>query len=192
MSPASLESHLRLYEGYVHKFNQMAQQLAALLANGPANFTLDTESLKTDMTFALSAIKNHELYFDNLSQPLPGETDQPTGALAEAIVKSFHSVPQYLVDLKQTANQGRGWAWTAYDLDHDYLVNYGSGTLNAIPVWNCVPILAIDLYGHAYFYDYGNNRLAYIESLMQGLNWEKISQKYLAAKKLAVQRLATV
>src|SRR5207237_4134321 len=131
-----------------------------------------------------SAIKNHELYFENLCHLPENAPDEPDGVLAEALVKSFHSIPQYMVDLKQTPNQARGWAWTAYDLDHDFLVNFGSGTLNSVPVWNCIPILAIDLYGHAYFYDYGSNRTAYIEALMGNLNWRAIGTRFEEAKSL--------
>ena len=51
-----------------------------------------------------------------------------------------------------------------------------------MPVWNTIPILAIDLYGHAYFYDFGNNKTAYIEAVMKSLNWTRIGQRLAAAR----------
>jgi len=176
LSKASLVSHFRLYAGYVEKYQELTRKLQAHRRLGPAAASFDAESLKTDITFALGAIKNHALFFENLKRR--GEAaDEPAGDLAAALVKSFHSVPQYLIDLKQTAQRGRGWAWTAYDLDNDFLFNYEASGQNGIPVWNSIPILAIDLFGHAYFYDYGNNRLAYIEAIMQSLDWRRIAAR---------------
>ncbi len=177
LSKAALKAHLRLYAGYVEKYNTLAEKLHSLQRRGPAAIA-DLGSLKGDITFALSAIKNHELYFDGLGI----EGQEPEGELAALIVKNFHSLPQYLVDLKQTALLARGWVWTAYDLDHGHLFNYDSGVQGGLPVWNTIPILAIDLYGHAYFYDFGNNKTAYIEAVMKSLNWTRIGQRLAAAR----------
>jgi len=178
ISPTTRASHLSLYHGYVKKYAELSGRLSALQARGPSAIA-DISSLKGDITYALGAIKNHELYFDSLGP----ETDlEPAGKLAALIVKSFHSIPQYLVDLKQTALQGRGWVWTAYDLDQGMLFNYEAGASNGLPVWNAVPLLAIDLYGHAYFYDYGNNKGPYVESVMRGLRWGRIAERLAEAR----------
>jgi superoxide dismutase, Fe-Mn family len=187
VSPGAMASHLRLYEGYVQKYNQLVEKLRGTHARGPTGGGAgpDVDSLKTDLTFALAAIKNHELFFEGLAA---ADAQEPGGILAEAIVKSFHSVPQYLVDLKQAAQMARGWAWTAYDLDHDFIFNYSGGAQDAIPVWNSVPLVAIDVYGHAYFYDFGTNKLAYIESVMKSINWTKAGQRLVAARALRAIR----
>jgi superoxide dismutase, Fe-Mn family len=178
LSERSLREHYRLYEGYVAKYNSLMAKLRSIQAVGNIHADSDSESLKVDITFALGAIKNHELYFEILGN----DGDEPEGALAEEIAKSFHSVPQYLVDLKQTALMGRGWAWTAYDLDGHYLFNYEGGAHNGLPVWNSVPIVAIDLYGHAYFYDYGNNKVAYVEAAMKAISWTCVAKRLAAIK----------
>jgi len=178
LSERSFREHYRLYEGYVAKYNSLMAKLRSIRSVGQIHADSDTESLKVDITFALGAIKNHEVYFDILGN----QGDEPTGLLAEEIVKSFHSIPQYLVDLKQTAILGRGWAWTAYDLDQDSLFNYEGGAQNGMPVWNCVPIVAIDLYGHAYFYDFGNNKVAYVETVMKCISWKRVGERLTAVK----------
>lgn len=178
LSERSMRDHYRLYEGYVAKYNELIARLRGIHERAPLGSSGDNESLKVDITFALGAIKNHELFFDMLTSA----SDDPAGPLADEIAQSFKSVPQYLMDLKQTALAGRGWAWTAYDLDHHYLFNYEAGATNGLPVWNAVPILAIDLYGHAYFYDFGNNRVAYIETLMKSLNWQRIGERLAQVK----------
>jgi superoxide dismutase, Fe-Mn family len=174
LSPFTLTSHLALYEGYVRKYNELSAQLTTVYNRGPITSSFDGESLKSDLTFALGAIKNHELYFDILG---PETNDQPTGDLADALVSSFHSIPQYLADLRQTAQRARGWLFTAYDLDHGFLFNCDAAGQNGLPVWNATPILAIDLYGHAYFYDYGNNPQPYLEATLKCLHWPAIAQR---------------
>lgn len=195
LSKSAMESHLRLYEGYVQKYNELMEKLGLLQEMGPQRGGTgpDAESLKADVTFALGAVKNHELFFDVISPPPRAGNEEPSGALAECLVKSFHSLPQFLVDLKQTATLGRGWAFAAYDLEHDFLFNYQAGAQNGLPVTYSLPILAIDLYGHAYFYDFGNNRLAYVEAIMKSLNWEKVGERLATAKTIraAVQTIPT-
>jgi Fe-Mn family superoxide dismutase len=189
ISKGAMDSHVRLYEGYVGKYNQLSEKLKGLQARGPMNGGVgpDSESVKCDLTFALAAIKNHELFFENLSPPV---AEEPSGPLADALVKSFHSIPQYLVDLKQSCQTARGWAWTAYDMDHDFIFNYGGGSQDSLPVWNSVPILAVDLYGHAYFYDYGNNKIAYVESIMKSIRWEKVAQRLHAAHAIRARAMS--
>ncbi len=178
LSERSIREHCRLYEGYVTKYNELMAKLRNIQRLGHLQADADTESLKVDITFALGAIKNHEVFFDNLGN----EGDEPAGELAEEIARSFNSIPQYLVDLKQTATMGRGWAWTAYDLDLGHLFNYEAGAQNGMPVWSCIPIVAIDLYGHAYFYDFGNQKMAYIEAVMKAISWKRVGDRFAKIK----------
>jgi Fe-Mn family superoxide dismutase len=178
LSERSVREHYRLYEGYVDKYNELMKKLRGIQSLGHIHADSDSESLKVDITFALGSIKNHEVYFDILGN----DEEPPTGDLAAEIIKSFHSVPQYLVDLKQTALMGRGWAWTGYDLDQEELFNYEGGAHNGMPVWNCVPIVAIDLYGHAYFYDYGHNKVGYVEAAMKAISWKRVGARLAALK----------
>ena len=53
---------------------------------------------------------------------------------------------------------GRGWAWTAYDWDEGRLFNYVGDAQNTFPVWNATPLVALDVYEHAYFLDYQTDR----------------------------------
>ena len=53
---------------------------------------------------------------------------------------------------------GRGWAWTAYDWDEGRLFNYIGDAQNTFPVWNATPLVALDVYEHAYFLDFQTDR----------------------------------
>ena len=66
---------------------------------------------------------------------------------------------------------GRGWAWTAFDWDEGRLFNYVGDAQNTFPVWNATPLVALDVYEHAYFLDYQTDRAAYIEAFLRNLDW---------------------
>jgi Fe-Mn family superoxide dismutase len=65
----------------------------------------------------------------------------------------------------------RGWAWTAYDWDERRLFNHIGDAQNTFPVWNATPLVALDVYEHAYFLDYQTDRASYIEAFLNNLDW---------------------
>jgi Fe-Mn family superoxide dismutase len=76
---------------------------------------------------------------------------------------------------------GRGWAWTAYDWDEGRLFNYIGDAQNTFPVWNATPLVALDVYEHAYFIDFGTDRAGYIDAFFNNLDYDVVSdwaQKY--------------
>ena len=75
-----------------------------------------------------------------------------------------------------TGLSARGWAITAYDFKDKKLHIYGADAQNVGAVWGAVPIIAIDVYEHAYFIDYGTGRKAYLEAFFRNLDWNYASQ----------------
>ncbi|HXY16994.1 MAG TPA: Fe-Mn family superoxide dismutase, partial [Gaiellaceae bacterium] len=131
----------------------------------------ELRALKVDLTFAIGGIKNHELYFEHLG----GEGGDPDGAVGGLIVRDFGSVEAWRFDLKATGIAGRGWAWTAYDWDEGRLFNYIGDAQNTFPVWNATPLVALDVYEHAYFLDYQTDRGSYIDAFFQNLDWSVVN-----------------
>jgi Fe-Mn family superoxide dismutase len=70
---------------------------------------------------------------------------------------------------------GRGWAWTAYDWDEGRLFNYIGDAQNTFPVWNATPLVALDVYEHAYFLDYQTDRAGYIDAFLRNLDWSVVN-----------------
>ena len=58
-----------------------------------------------------------------------------------------------------------------YDWDEGRLFNYIGDAQNTFPVWNATPLVALDVYEHAYFLDYQTDRAAYIEAFLRNLDW---------------------
>jgi superoxide dismutase, Fe-Mn family len=167
ISRASVEAHYKLYQGYVTKRNEILQKLGEIDLASANQVYSDVRALKVDLTFALGGVKNHEIYFDHLG----GGGGDPGGAIRELIERDFGSVEAWRTDLKATGMAGRGWAWTAYDWDEQRLFNYLGDAQNTFPIWNATPLVALDVYEHAYFLDYQTDRATYIEAFLRNLDW---------------------
>ena len=72
---------------------------------------------------------------------------------------------------------GRGWAWLAFDWETLQFDTYLGDAQNTFPVWNASPVVALDVYEHAYFADFGTDRGAYIDSFMRNLDWATITAR---------------
>jgi superoxide dismutase, Fe-Mn family len=167
ISRATVEAHYKLYQGYVAKRNEILARLAEVDLTKANQVYSDIRALKVDLTFAIGGIKNHELYFEHLGGH-GGDPDGPIGALVR---RDFGSIDAWRADLKATGMAGRGWAWTAYDWDEQRLFNYVGDAQNTFPIWNATPLVALDVYEHAYFLDYQTDRGSYIDAFLNNLDW---------------------
>jgi Fe-Mn family superoxide dismutase len=176
------DEHYKLYQGYVNKANEIREKLAALDKDpAKANQTYsDIRVLKVEYTFALGGVKNHELYFDILG----GKGGAPTGPVAEWINKYFGSYEAWAQDLKATGIAARGWVWLALDHDDGSLFNYIGDAQNTFPIWNATPILALDTYEHAYYYDFQTARAKYIDAFLQTIDWDAVNARLEQALKM--------
>lgn len=119
---------------------------------------------------------NHQLFFEQL---LPTEhAKQPSGELQFLIEQSFGSFDAFCDQMTQAALSlfGSGWVWLALDAD---------GVLHILSLPNAdnplrhslQPILTFDIWEHAYYLDYQNNRAEYIHNLWLLTNWHVVSQR---------------
>jgi len=171
ISRASVEAHYKLYQGYVNKRNEILGKLAEIDLSAANQVYSEIRALKVDLTFAVGGIKNHELYFAHLG----GGGGDPTGSFGALVKRDFGSIAEWRADLKATGMAGRGWAWTAYDWDEGHLFNYIGDAQNTFPVWNATPLVALDVYEHAYFLDYQTDRASYIDAFFDNLDWDVVN-----------------
>ncbi len=174
ISRKTMEEHYKLYQGYVNKSNEILGLLQAADPSKGNQIYSEIRVLKHELSFAVGGVKNHEIYFDNLG----GSGGRPGGELLAALEKNFGGFENWSADLKGTGLAARGWVWLAYDRDTKTLFNYLGDAQNTFPVWNAVPILALDTYEHAYFIDYAVNRAAYIDAFLKNIDWPSIEERY--------------
>jgi superoxide dismutase, Fe-Mn family len=171
ISRESVEAHYKLYQGYVSKRNEILGKLAAVDLASANQVYSEIRALKVDLTFAIGGVKNHEIYFEHLG----GTGGDPADAFADLLKRDFGSVAEWKADLKATGMAGRGWAWTAYDWDEGRLFNYLGDAQNTFPVWNATPLVALDVYEHAYFIDFATDRAAYIDAFFNNLDYDVVN-----------------
>jgi Fe-Mn family superoxide dismutase len=127
---------------------------------------------------------NHNLYWEIMS---PDGGGKPSGELADAIDKAFGSFESFKDEFsKAGATQfGSGWAWLCVKeggaLDVCSTPNQDNPVM---PKVGCggTPILGMDVWEHAYYLKYQNQRPAYIEAFFNVINWEEVSRRYSEAK----------
>jgi Fe-Mn family superoxide dismutase len=171
ISRESVEAHYKLYQGYVAKRNEILGKLAEVDLAAANQVYSEIRALKVDLTFAIGGVKNHEIYFEHLG----GGGGDPEGLVGDLIARDFGSAANWRADLKATGMAGRGWAWTAYDWDEQRLFNYVGDAQNTFPIWNATPLVALDVYEHAYFLDYQTDRASYIDAFFDNLDWAVVN-----------------
>jgi Fe-Mn family superoxide dismutase len=171
ISRETVEAHYKLYQGYVNKRNEILGALDGIDLASANQVYSELRALKVDLTFAIGGIKNHELYFEHLG----GHGGDPAGVFGSLVKRDFGSIEAWRADLKATGIAGRGWAWTAYDWDEGRLFNYIGDAQNTFPVWNATPVVALDVYEHAYFIDFATDRGAYIDAFFNNLDYDVVN-----------------
>ncbi|PIP62528.1 superoxide dismutase [Candidatus Roizmanbacteria bacterium CG22_combo_CG10-13_8_21_14_all_35_9] len=177
ISKKTVEEHLKLYQGYVNKYNEIQEKLSALKDDDYAKANQvfsNIRELKVELSFAWGGVVNHEIYFSHLG----GKGGKPAGKLLKQIKKDFSSFENYKKDLKATGISARGWVFTGWNKREGRLFNYLSDSQNTYMMWGVRPILALDTYEHAYFIDYGVNRGSYIDAFFENLDWSLIEKRF--------------
>ncbi len=174
ISKRTMTEHYTLYQGYVKKWNEIVDKLKAADMSAANQVYSDFRALSVEMSFALSGIKNHEVYFGHLG----GDGAPPTGSFAGQIDTDFGSFDQLKKILSAAGMSARGWAWLVWDRDLQRLLVIVGDTQNTYLNWNAAPLVALDVYEHAYFIDYGAARAAYIESFFNNIDWSVAAKSF--------------
>ncbi|HRZ77597.1 MAG TPA: superoxide dismutase, partial [Bacteroidales bacterium] len=129
---------------------------------------------------------NHNLYWKVMSPKGGGE---PTGELAQAIVRDFGSFENFKdAFAKAGATRfGSGWAWLCAEADGKLSVcstaNQDNPWMDVVKDCNGTPILGMDVWEHAYYLLYQNRRPDYINAFFNVIDWEVVGQYYAAVRK---------
>ena len=123
ISRASMEAVYSAYLEHVDRRNELVRELAAADLAAANQVYSEVRELKLELSFAISAIKNHELFFEQLG----GAGGDPRGRTARRIIRDFDSVEAWRADLIATAMASRAWTWTP----HTTGTSAGSSTTSA-------------------------------------------------------------
>ncbi|MGH8672810.1 MAG: Fe-Mn family superoxide dismutase [Burkholderiales bacterium] len=179
-----IESHYENnYGGAMRRLNAITAQLESLDPAKTPGYVIS--GLKREELVALNSTLLHELYFASL-----GGDGKPTSVLAEALARDFGSVDRWrseFMAMGAALGGGSGWVLLVYvprdkRLINQYAAEHSQGIAGGIP------ILALDMYEHAYHIDFGANAKAYIDAYMRNIDWSAATGRYEDALKVEPPR----
>jgi Fe-Mn family superoxide dismutase len=175
--------HDKHHAGYTRKLNNALDGHDDLQAHTIEELMTGIDNLPADVQTAVrnngGGYYNHRLFWTIMSPDGGGE---PTGALGEAIDEQFGSYDAFKDEFKSTATGqfGSGWGW---------LVAHPDGTLEVTSTPNQDnplmegkhPIMGVDVWEHAYYLKYQNERGTYVDHFWNVVDWDAVSANYEAA-----------
>jgi superoxide dismutase, Fe-Mn family len=161
------------YVGAVKRLTAIAAQLAELDFAKAPGFVIN--GLKREELVAMNSMILHEAYFDSL-----GGGGTAHGALADAIARDFGSVERWRAEFSamgKAEGGGSGWVLLMYSPRDKRLVNqWAADHTNAVAGGR--PVIALDMYEHAYHMDYGAKAGGYVDAFMEAINWDNAVKLY--------------
>ncbi len=174
MSLPLIESHYENnYGGAMRKLNAITDQLESMDFAKAPGYAL--AALKREQLVVLNSTLLHELYFSNL-----GGDGVPTAGMREALARDFGSYERWrdeFLAMGYALGGGSGWVLLTYVPRDGRLINQYAGE-HSQAVASGVPILALDMYEHAYHMDFGANAKAYAETFLRNVSWKVVQNLY--------------
>lgn len=175
-----IESHYENnYGGAMRRLNAITEQLESLDFEKAPGHVLN--GLKREQLVALNSTLLHELYFASL-----GGDGKPTKEMSEILARDFGSLDRWRAEFRAMGyalGGGSGWVVLAYVPRDGRLINqYASEHSQSVA--SGVPILALDMYEHAYHMDFGANAKAYVDTFFRNIDWPGLFQRYEDARKV--------
>jgi len=181
LSQKLIESHYENnYGGALRRLNAIAEKLEGLDFAATPGYVLN--GLKREELAALNSTLLHELYFASL-----GGDGKYTEAASQSLARDFGSADRWREEFVAMANAlggGSGWVllqWIPRDgrLANQYAAEHTQAVAGGIPV------LALDMYEHAYHIDFGANARAYVDAFMRNIDWKAVQARLDDARKVA-------
>ena len=166
--------HQNNYGGAVKRLNAIRAQLALLKFESAPGFQLN--GLKREELIAANSMVLHELHFNNLG----GDGKPMVPAMELALAANFGSVERWreeFVAMGKALGGGSGWVLLSFQPRDGSLVNQWASD-HAHALAGGVPLLALDMYEHAYHMDFGAQAGAWVDAFMQNINWAFVYEAY--------------
>ncbi len=180
ISAKNIEEHLKLYAGYVKHANLILEKIPEyegyVKEDAFAPYVIC--ELSRRFSFEYNGMRNHEIYFESLSGGANSLSNE--SPLKKAISEEWGSFDKWLERFKaMAATRGIGWAMLYYDKKDGRLLSSWVDEQHLGQLQNCAPILGLDMWEHAFVYDYPTSeKKKYIEVFFENLNWEVIEKNF--------------
>lgn len=185
ISEDTLINHYNNY--YLKYLNNLNNKLSTL--TNLQNLSLDellfnpnlipNEAVK-DILYNAGGVYNHQIYFESLSP----NSNLKENSIKQKLESTYGSIENFNETFIKTANNFKSCGYI-------FLVCNEHNELSLLPInsqdttvpFNLCPLMCIDLFEHAYIFDYNNRREDYIKNFIKFINWDKVNEKYVECLK---------
>lgn len=191
-SPTTKENHEKLYKSYVDSFNKISSKLDTV-SRSDADNSNDSEfrRLKVDELHNMNGVKLHELYFTNIG-------DLNSEVRADSIpfmrlTRDWGTFDQWQIDFRACGMAAReGWTVCYYDpFKQQYFNTFLEGHSLYVPLM-CIPVIVVDTWHHAWFYDFPGEKMEYLNKTMREINWNVVEMRMLAGEMAKLQQVYAI
>ncbi|MEM1943268.1 MAG: superoxide dismutase [Candidatus Caldarchaeum sp.] len=172
--------HTKHHQAYVNGANACLERLEkARKGENPENI----RGILRDLSFNLSGHKLHAVFWPNMAPPGKGG-GRPGGSIADQINKDFGDFESFKKQFSDAAKnvEAVGWAVLTYDAESDALVIYQVEKQNFMHPPELPLLLTLDVWEHAYYLQYKNDRASYVDSWWNVVNWDDVDRRFSKAK----------
>jgi Fe-Mn family superoxide dismutase len=172
ISSQTVEFHHDTHQqGYVNGLNSYLETIQEMRDSGDFS---GIGPVKDNLTHNACGMYLHEIYWATMG----GDGGQPDGPLMDHIETVWGDFATFKQEFTATAKAAGGWAllvwWPRADsMDIVKVDKHDRGAL-----WGAVPVMGVDVWEHAYYYDQGPDRGAYLDSFWDNLHWDRIADRF--------------
>ena len=181
LEPSISEAQLTLHyekhhQAYVNGANNLLKKFDEIHQSG-ADY--DVKAALKELSFNIGGHVLHFLYWGNLAPMGKGGGGEPSGKIADILKSEFGSVAQFRKEFTKTAMtvEGSGWGALTYcrQTERPILMQIEKHNVNVYPMFKI--LLVADVWEHAYYLDYKNDRAKYLEGFWNIINWDAVNKR---------------
>jgi len=174
--------HQKHHQAYVNGANAILERLDKTRREGT---DIDVKATLKELSWNIGGHLLHSLFWSNLAPAGKGSGGKPNGALGDAIEKEFGSFERFKKEFTQAAVsvEGSGWAALTFCRQTRRLIimQVEKHNTNVYPAFRILMVL--DVFEHAYYIDYKNERAKFVDAFWNIVNWDEVNKRFEEALK---------
>jgi len=174
--------HSKHHQAYVNGANAILERLDKARKDG---VDIDVKATLKELSWNIGGHLLHSLFWGNLAPAEKGGGGKPSGVLGNAIDKEFGSFERFKKEFTQAAVSVEGSGWAALTLCRQtrrpIIMQIEKHNTNVYPMFRIVMVL--DVFEHAYYIDYKNDRAKFVDAFWNIVNWSEINKRFEEASK---------
>ncbi len=169
--------HDKHHQAYVNGANAIIEKLEKARSEGS---DLDMKAVLKEFSFHLGGHELHSKFWQNMAPAGKGGGGNPVGKFADDLMKEYGSFERFKKEFTQAAVgvEGSGWAVVTHcsETNRIYIMQVEKHNCNFPVGYTCC--MALDVWEHAYYLDYKNDRAKFVDAFWNIVNWQKVNEFY--------------